>query len=220
MNISFEQNIAGNSTFMESNPKSTIIFDLGAVLIDWNPHYLYSRLFDNEAEMLHFLENVCTSEWNEEQDAGRTIQEATDYLLAKHPTYETHIRAFYGRWAEMLGGPIEGTVEIFRELKARNEHKFYALTNWSAETFPIALERYDFLGWFDGIVVSGTEKDRKPNHSFYHTLLKRYSIQPNESLFIDDNIHNIKAAEQLGIASIHFTSPEELRARLERMGVL
>ena len=105
-------------------------------------------------------------------------------------------------------------------MRNRGEHKLYALTNWSAELFPIALERYDFLDWFDGIVVSGTEKDRKPNHSFYHTLLTRYSVQPSEAVFIDDNLCNIKAAEQLGIESIHFTSPEDLREQLERLGIL
>lgn len=220
MNHSLEQTITDNGTRSDASAKGTIIFDLGAVLIDWNPHYLYRKIFDDESQMLHFLENICTFEWNEEQDGGRTIQEANDYLIAKHPEHEEHIKAYYGRWEEMLGGPIAGTVDIFRELKARNEHKFYALTNWSAELFPIALERYDFLGWFDGIVVSGTEKDRKPNHSFYHTLLNRYSLQPDDTLFIDDNLHNVKAAEQLGIESIHFTSPEELRVRLERIGVL
>lgn len=220
MHNKLESSHQSGSVSFEADKKSTIIWDLGAVLIDWNPHYLYRKIFDDEAEMHHFLENVCTFEWNEEQDGGRTIQEANDYLISRHPEHEEQIKAYYGRWEEMLGGPIEASVEIFREMKARGEHKLYALTNWSAELFPIALERYDFLNWFDGIVVSGTEKDRKPNHSFYHTLLNKYSVQPSEALFIDDNLRNIKAAEQLGIESIHFTSPEELRKRLEKMGVL
>ncbi|MCJ8163762.1 HAD family phosphatase [Pontibacter sp. E15-1] len=198
----------------------TIIFDLGAVLIDWNPHYLYRNLFKEEAEMLHFLENICTPDWNEEQDAGRPLHEATTYLVEKHPEHEEHIRAFYGRWDEMLGGAIEGTVEIFRELKESGRYNLYALTNWSAETFPIAQERFEFLGWFDGTVVSGAEKDRKPFDSFYHTLLKRYEVHPSEALFIDDNLRNVKAAEQLGIASIHFTTPEALREELKKRAVL
>ncbi|MHC2991527.1 HAD family hydrolase [Pontibacter sp. HJ8] len=200
--------------------KNTIIFDLGAVLIDWNPHYLYRKIFDNESEMYHFLEHVCTPEWNEEQDAGRSLEEATDYLIRKHPEHEENIRAFYGRWDEMLGGPIEGTVAILRELKEHDEYNIYALTNWSEETFPIALERFDFLAWFDGIVVSGTEKNRKPFDSFYHTLLERYKVHPSEALFIDDNLRNVEAAEKLGIESIHFISPEDLRERLEKMGIL
>lgn len=198
----------------------TIIFDLGAVLVDWNPHYLYRKIFNEEAGMLRFLENICTPDWNEEQDAGRSLEEATELLVARHPEQAENIRAFYGRWEEMLGGAITGTVEILRELKESGKYSLYALTNWSAETFPIAQERYDFLGWFDGIVVSGTEKDRKPFASFYHTLLSRYDVHPSEALFIDDNLRNIKAAEQLGIESIHFTSPEALRKALEAKEVL
>ncbi|AKD02823.1 HAD family phosphatase [Pontibacter korlensis] len=197
-----------------------IIFDLGAVLIDWNPHYLYRKIFDEEEEMLHFLENICTPEWNEEQDAGRPLQEATELLVARHPEHQERIEAFYGRWHEMLGGAIEGTVDILRELKESGKYNLYALTNWSAETFPIAQEQFDFLNWFDGIVVSGTEKDRKPFSSFYHTLLSRYDVHPSEAVFIDDNLRNVKAAEQLGIDSIHFTSPEALKEALKERGVL
>lgn len=199
---------------------TTIIFDLGAVLIDWNPHYLYQKLFENQADMHDFLENICTPEWNEEQDGGRTLKEATDLLLAKHPEQEEYIRAYYDRWEEMLGGAIEGTVDIFRELKATNQYKIYALTNWSGETFPIALQRFEFLNWFDGIVVSGDEKNRKPFPSFYQVLLDRYNINPDTALFIDDNLRNIHAAEQMGIPSIHFTSAEELRIKLEERGIL
>jgi 2-haloacid dehalogenase len=198
---------------------NTIIFDLGAVLIDWNPRYLDQKIFQDETQMHHFLENICTSAWNEEQDGGRSLQDATDFLIDRFPEHEEHIRAFYGRWDEMLAGPIAGTVAIFKALKDSGRYKIYALTNWSEETFPIALERYDFLSWFDGVVVSGTEKDRKPFPSFYHTLLNRYQVKPEEALFIDDNLRNIHAAEQLGIAGIHFTSPEQLRARLPEYGV-
>ncbi|QNF32172.1 HAD family phosphatase [Adhaeribacter swui] len=198
----------------------TIIFDLGGVLIDWNPEYLYRKLFTDETEMRHFLANVCTPDWNEEQDGGRTIQEATDYLLAKHPKHEANIRAYYERWPEMLGGAIAGTVDIFKELKETGKYKFYALTNWSAETFPIALQQFDFLGWFDGVVVSGTEKDRKPFASFYQTLLNRYDVKPEESIFIDDNLRNVRAAEALGITSIAFTSPEALREELQAQELL
>ncbi|ARS37050.1 HAD family hydrolase [Pontibacter actiniarum] len=198
----------------------TIIFDLGAVLIDWNPHYLYRKIFKEEAEMLYFLENICTPEWNEEQDGGRSLQEATDILVAQYPEQEENIKAFYGRWEEMLGGAVEGTVEIFKELKESGKYNIYALTNWSAETWPIAVERFDFLNWFDGVVVSGTEKDRKPFDSFYHTLLKRYDVHPSEAIFIDDNLRNVKAAEKLGIASVHFTSPEKLRKALEEKSIL
>lgn len=198
----------------------TIIFDLGGVLVDWNPQYLYRKLFTDESEMQHFLENICTPDWNEEQDGGRSLKEATDYLLEKHPDQADNIRAYYDRWPEMLGGAIAGTVEIFKELKESGKYKFYALTNWSAETYPVAQQQFDFLGWFDGVVVSGTEKDRKPFASFYQTLLNRYSINPAESIFIDDNLRNVRAAEEVGITAIPFTSPEALREELQARAIL
>jgi len=199
---------------------NTVIFDLGAVLIDWNPHHLYRSLFTNELEMKDFLANICTSDWNEEQDAGRSLQEGTDLLVAQYPEHEANIRAFYSRWVEMLGEPLHGTVEIFKQLKASGRYKIYALTNWSAETFPFALERYDFLSWFDGIVMSGAEKMRKPSPAFYQLLLDRYNVKASESLFIDDNYRNVLAAEKMGIKSIHFASAEALETALKSLGVL
>jgi len=199
---------------------NTIIFDLGAVLIDWNPHYMYKTVFSDEDEMKHFLANITTSDWNEEQDAGRSLQEGTDLLVAKYPEHEANIRAFYGRWEEMLGDAFWDTVEILKELKQSGKYKLYALTNWSAETFPIAQSKFDFLNWFDGIVVSGEEKMRKPAPAFYQLLLDRHTVNPAEALFIDDNYRNILAAEQMGIQSIHFTSAEALRGKLITLGVL
>ncbi|MCR8558035.1 HAD family phosphatase [Mucilaginibacter sp. BJC16-A38] len=199
---------------------NTIIFDLGAVLIDWNPTYMYRTLFSDEEEMKHFLTNVTTSDWNEEQDAGRSLQEGTEILVNQFPEHEANIRAFYSRWDEMLGEALHDTVEIFKELKQTGKYKIYALTNWSAETFPLALERFEFLHWFDGIVVSGTEKMRKPAPEFYQILLDRHDVKAEDALFIDDNYRNILAAEKLGIKSIHFTSAEELRKKLLSMNVL
>src|SRR5688500_9304978 len=151
---------------------NTIVFDLGGVLIDWNPDYVYRTIFEKEEEMKWFYENICTSDWNEEQDAGRSLQEATEELITRFPDHEANIRAYYGRWEEMLGGPIEGTVEILRQLKEDDSLKIYALTNWSAETFPVAFERYEFLHWFDGRLVSGEEKTRKPFLDIYHRLIQ------------------------------------------------
>ena len=198
---------------------NTIIFDLGGVLIDWNPRYVYRTIFDSEEKIDWFFETVCTSDWNEMQDEGRSLSEATEELVKQHPEYEKEIRAFYGRWEEMLGGPIEGTVEIFKQLKASGKYKFYALTNWSAETFPIALQRYDFLQWFDGIVMSGEEKSRKPYEKFYQLLLDRYKVDPAKAVFIDDNLRNVKAAEAMGIKSVHFLSAEMLEEQLLQVGV-
>jgi 2-haloacid dehalogenase len=136
---------------------NTIIFDLGAVLIDWNPNYLYEKIFDEE-EMRYFLTTICTPEWNEEQDGGRSLKEATELLVAKFPEHEVNIRLFYDRWPEMLRGEISGMIELLERIKSTGHYKLYALTNWSAETFPIALERFGFLSWFDGIVVSVLKK--------------------------------------------------------------
>jgi 2-haloacid dehalogenase len=203
-----------------NNTTKAIIFDLGSVLIDWNPHHLYRKLFDNEQEMKDFLANIATMDWNEEQDMGRSLQEGTEILVKQHPTHEANIRAYYTRWEEMLGGAIEGTVELFKQLKASGRYKIYALSNWSEETLGIAQRHYDFLNWFDGMVVSGLEKTRKPFPDFYQILLTRYNLQAHEVLFIDDNYRNILAAEELGIPSIHFVGAGELEAELKKREII
>lgn len=199
---------------------TSIIFDLGGVLIDWNPSYVFDKLFVDEEQKKHFFEHICTSDWNEAQDAGRPLKEATETLVAQFPEWKQYIEAYYGRWKEMLGGPMPETVDILRELKEQRQFKLYALTNWSAELFPIALERYDFLHWFDGRVVSGEEKTRKPFPEFYHVLLKRFNLIPQETLFIDDNLRNVHAAEALGIQCIRFHSAAQLRKELAKLGIL
>ncbi|MEP6846958.1 MAG: HAD family phosphatase [Panacibacter sp.] len=191
-----------------------IIFDLGAVLIDWNPRYMYRTIFETERKVEWFLEHICTGDWNENQDAGYPLAKATEELAARHPEWENEIRAYYGRWIEMLGGAIDDSVEVLKQLRKNPSYKIYALTNWSAETFPKALERFDFLHWFDGVVVSGAEKTRKPFADFYHILLNRYNINPTTALLIDDNLRNIKGAETLGINGIHFTDAASLKVEL------
>ena len=199
---------------------NTIIFDLGGVLVDWNPKYVYKTIFQDEKDMDWFFQNICTFEWNEEQDAGRTIAEANDFLIKKYPDHETNIRAYYDRWEEMLGGPIEETVEILRELKRNSELKLYALTNWSAETFPIALNRYEFLHWFDGRIVSGEEKLRKPFPEIYQRLVKKFSIDPTTSLYLDDNTRNLVPAKNLGMETIHFQNPTQFRTELMTLNLI
>lgn len=198
----------------------TIIFDLGAVLIDWNPRYLYRKIFKTEDEITWFLENICTSEWNDEQDAGRSFQEATEELLKKHPDWEVPVRAWYDRWHETIQGPVAGTVDILRNIRDSKTYRLYALTNWSAETFPWALDNFEFLHWFEGIVVSGVEKMRKPFPEFYQILFDRYNVDPRTSIFIDDNIKNIEAGKKLGLTTIHFKSPEQLSEELRLLGIL
>jgi 2-haloacid dehalogenase len=198
----------------------TVIFDLGGVLIDWNPRYLYRKILKDEAEVSWFLENICTSDWNDQQDGGRSFQEATDILLAQHPQWEVPIRAWYGRWTETINGPLQDTVEILRELKASGRYKLLALTNWSAESFPWALDNFEFLHWFEGIVVSGMEKTRKPFPEFYKILFDRYQVIPSQAVFIDDNVKNIVGAQHVGLPAIHFQSPAQLREELVKLTLL
>ncbi len=197
----------------------TIIFDIGGVLIDWNPRHLYRKLFKTEEEITWFLENICTPEWNDQQDAGRSFEEATEELLHKFPDHQDAIRAWYGRWTETIRGPIPETVEILKSIKDARRHRLYALTNWSAETFPWALQNFEFLHWFEGIVVSGVEKTRKPFPEFYEILLKRYRISAEKALFIDDNLKNVEGARALKIDTIHFQDAKALTDQLAMRGI-
>ncbi|MDW3650265.1 MAG: HAD family phosphatase [Bacteroidia bacterium] len=199
------------------NPIDTIVFDLGGVLIDWNPRYVYRTIFDSEEKVESFLANVCVSSWNEEQDRGRSLKEGTEILLAKHPEWEKEIRAFYDRWPEMLGGPIQGSVDILESLKVGKNYRLYALTNWSDETFPVALGRYDFLQWFEGILVSGKEKLIKPDPAIYKLLFERFNIDPEKAIFIDDSLKNVEGAKAVGMHAIHFRSPMQMREELAEL---
>lgn len=200
--------------------RRVVVFDLGGVLIDWNPRYLYRKLFaGDEGAMESFLANVCTTEWNERQDAGRTFADALADLLPEHADKADLIAAFGKRFDEMIAGAVEGSVDILAELKRAGVPR-YALTNWSAETFPPQRRRFPFLSWFDGIVVSGEEGVVKPDPQIFRILLERYRIDAREAVFIDDNPANAEAAATLGIHGIHFRSPEHLRRELERLELL
>ncbi len=188
----------------------TIIFDLGGVLIDWNPAYVFREIFDDAEEMRYFFEHICTHDWNIQQDAGRPLAEATEEKVAEFPAYESQIRAYYGRWREMLSGAITETVDILTALRQKDKYRLLALTNWSHETFPTALELFDFLHWFEGIVVSGEEKLIKPDPRIYQVLLERYNVTPQRALFIDDNVKNVAGAEAVGLHAVHFQSPQQL----------
>lgn len=192
-----------------------IIFDLGGVLVDWDPRRLYRKIFGSDQEVEYFLNHICTMDWNEAQDAGRTIEEATQILTEVHPDYQQEIKAYYERWEEMLGGQIQGTVELLEALHKKGKQRLFALTNWSAETFPIALERFAFLATFEGILVSGQEGIKKPDPAIYQLLCDRFNIQPEDALFIDDSQRNVDAANAFGIPAIRFTSPDELKIYLE-----
>lgn len=195
------------------------MFDLGGVLIDWNPRRLYRKLLPDAASVEAFLAEVCTAEWNYQQDAGRTCAEAVAELSARHPDRADLIAAYYGRWEEMLGGPLEGTVAILDELDAASV-PLYALTNWSRETFPIARRRFPFLTRFRGIVVSGEERLAKPDPRIYRLLCDRYRLDPAGCIYIDDHLANVEAARAAGMTGIRFEAPEQLRHELVGCSIL
>lgn len=200
--------------------RRVVVFDLGGVLLQWNPRHLYRKLFaGNDEAMEAFLGSVCTEAWNERQDAGRTFAEAVAELLPAHPDKADLIEAFGRRFGEMIPGAIDGTVDIVRDLK-RAGVPVYALTNWSRETFPSQRDRFEFLSMFDGIVVSGEEGVIKPDPRIFRILLDRYRIAAEAAVFIDDNPANAAAAATLGIHGIHFQSPALLRRELEALALL
>lgn len=201
-------------------PISAVVFDLGGVLVDWNPRHLYRKLFPgDEAGMEHFLANVCTPEWNEEQDAGRPFAEGIALLQERHPEHRELIAAYWERWDETCPGPIPGGPELLYEVKAAGQ-PVYALSNWSAETFPRVADRFPFLEVFDGLVISGRVGVKKPDPAIYRHLLEAYALEPGETLFIDDSARNVDAANDLGLRGLHFESSAQLRRALVASGVL
>jgi 2-haloacid dehalogenase len=202
-----------------TDARHVVVFDLGGVLIDWNPRYLYRQLIADEAAMELFLSEVCHSAWNEEQDRGRSFAAAIEEAAARHPAERTLIEAYHHRWEEMLAGPIEGTVRILEELKEAGR-ELHALTNWSAEKFPIARERYAFLTWFGTILVSGEHGLIKPDPRIFALLLERIGHRAAECIYIDDNARNVDGAAAQGFDAIRFTSPDQLRADLVACGAL
>ena len=202
-----------------SSKFKTVVFDFGGVLIDWDRRYLYKKVFEDEAEMEWFLRNVCSEEWNNMQDAGFPFSDTIPELQMKFPEYCDKIAMYETRWAEMVGGPIIGTVEILKEIQAK-DFPVFGLTNWGADTFPIVFERYEFLRALDGIVVSGVEKKVKPFPEIFHILINRYNIDPESCVYIDDNYYNIQSAKTIGFKTIQFESPENLRKHLMLLKVL
>lgn len=198
---------------------NTAVFDLGNVLIRWNPRNLYKKLFGDDVKgMETFLAEVCHTAWNEQQDQGRTWQEAIEEAIARHPDQEALIRAYRERWEEMLGGAIEDTVAILDELHA-NGIRLLALTNWSAETFPIALERFEFLQRFEGILVSGVEGVIKPSPEIFQLLASRYDVDSTRAAFIDDHRPNIEGAQREGFHAVQFFDAAQLRKDLVALGL-
>jgi 2-haloacid dehalogenase len=198
----------------------TVVFDLGGVLADWDPRYLYRELFDgDEAAMDDFLARVCTPEWNHAMDAGRPRSEAVAELVARHPQQAPLIRAWVDRWSDMLGDEIAGTAELVAELRASGV-RLLALTNWSAETFPVARERYPSFAHFEAIVVSGELGIAKPDPAIFELLIERHQVDPKRAAYVDDRDSNVVVAASLGLTGLVFTDAQTLRSDLAALGLV
>jgi 2-haloacid dehalogenase len=196
-----------------------VVFDLGGVLIDWDPRHLYRKLLADEAAVEEFLATVCTPEWNAELDRGRPFAEGVAELVERYPEHAAAIAAYHQRWPEMVAGDIPGTVQVLADLRAGGV-PLYALTNWSAETFAITRDRFEFLDWFDGLLVSGEERMTKPDPAIFQLLLDRFGLDPEETVFVDDSPANVAAARRLGIDAVRFTGHDQLRRELAARGLL
>jgi 2-haloacid dehalogenase len=200
-------------------PIDAVVFDIGGVLLDWDPRHLYRKLFDDEADMDRFLSEVCTLDWHAAHDLGTPFEVSCAQLAAEHPEHADLIWAWGRRSEEMVAGPIDGTVEILRDLLDRGV-RCYALTNMEAETYPVRRERYDFLRWFDGTVVSASEGVAKPDAEIFRRLLARYGLTAGSTLLIDDSAANVGAARAFGMQAVRFQSPGQLRRWLQDAQVL
>lgn len=198
---------------------NTVIFDLGNVLIRWDPRNLYRKLFGDDVEgMERFLAEVCHAEWNERQDAGRTWREGIEEATARYPQHEELIRAYHLRWEEMLDGAIDESVALLGDLR-NSGTRLLALTNWSRETFPVARERYEFLRWFEGILVSGEERLIKPDPAIFRLLIARFDVDASRAVFIDDSPRNVEGARRAGLRAIRFEGADQLRKELRALGI-
>jgi 2-haloacid dehalogenase len=197
----------------------TVVFDIGNVLIAWDPRHLYRRLFAEESEMDRFLAEVCTAEWNLEQDRGRDWEEAIAERVALFPQHEALIRAYSDRWHEMVPGEVPGTVALLEALRARRV-PLHAITNFSAAKFAEAQARFPFLRGFEDVVVSGTERLLKPDPAIYRLLLDRNGLRAGQCLFIDDSLKNAEGARAVGMRAHHFTGAEALEAELRAFRLL
>ena len=195
-----------------------IIFDFGAVLVDWNPRYLYLPYFGGDEQKTEwFLTEVCPYVWNTTVDAGRDTQDAMQERIALYPEWEKEIRMYYGEWIKMMGGELPGMCDLLKELKAAG-YRLYGLTNWSRETFP-KIADWPVFQQLEGYVVSGAERIKKPDQRLYRILIERFGIDPAESIFIDDSQANLDGGEAVGIRGVLFESPEQIRLKLKEIGI-
>lgn len=198
---------------------TTIIFDFGAVLVDWNPHRMLDKYFGSVEKADWFIKNVCTSEWNTEMDGGKPFAQGIAERSAIYPEYAADIQAYYDRWIEMIGGEIPGMREVVAELKAKG-YKLYGLTNWSAETFCLVRNEFPVFGLLDGMLVSGEEHLLKPSPEIFQRLVDRFGLTPSECLFIDDNAANVEGSIAFGIPAVRFFGVDSLREDLRERGII
>lgn len=194
-----------------------VVFDFGGVLIDWNPRYLYKKIFQDEKEMEYFLTQVCTTQWNAGLDKGKPFRQGVKELSLVYPQYAEQIELYDLRWEEMCGEVIQGSVDLLYRLK--KHYPLYGLTNWSEEKFALTRPKHDFFDLFDGIVISGVEKEIKPEPRLFEILIRRYGLNPEKTIFTDDSLPNIKTAEKMGFQAIHFENPEKLEEMLQKRNV-
>ncbi|MDP2698489.1 HAD family phosphatase [Thalassospira sp.] len=199
----------------------TVLFDLGGVLVDWDPRYLYRKIFDDSKDMEYFLTEVCHPHWNVLHDSA-SLEFATSIpeRQRRFPDYHDQIAAWVDRWPEMLAGSIDGTVRLLEEIKRKDDVRLFALTNWSHETWKYALEKFAFLELFENILVSGQEKMAKPDPQIFDLTARRFGLTPSETLFIDDNMNNIQQAREMGFQTHWFRDPVTLRRELMERNLL
>ena len=193
-----------------------VVFDFGGVLLDWNPRYFYREIFKDDEKLEYFIKNIITPTWNAQMDRGRTFAECMKELSDLNPDFSNEINQYRSGWEKMLKGEIACGLKVFNAVLNSGKFKIYGLTNWSAETFPYAYNKYTFLQKFEGIVVSGEEKMVKPEKGIYLTLLERYNLKPEETFFIDDNINNVEVAMSRGIHSLQFTGTDDNLAQIAK----
>ena len=203
---------------MAESAARAAVFDIGGVMLEWDPRHVYRDVFDDEAEMERFLAEVCSREWHEDNDRGVRYAESCAALAARFPQYTAEIYLWGERTEDMIVGTIDGTVELLGELQAAGV-PCYGLTNMEAETYPVRYERYAFLRALDGTVVSSQEGVIKPDPEIFRRLFERFGLVPEQTVFIDDVEQNITAARALGMQTVLFTSPAQLRAELVALGL-
>ena len=196
----------------------TVIFDLGNVLIPFNPRWLFRKMLPDEASIDTFFAETSFEDWNLQMDAGLPFADGVAAHSRKFPHYRPLFEAFFARWQETVGEPITESIDIFRTLRQRGI-RTYALTNFSAETYPLAVARFPFLNDFDGTVVSGVEGLVKPDPAIYRLLMERHGIEPSRAVFIDDRLENVEAAQRVGLHGIHFVDATATRPALRSLGL-